>query len=96
MAFVLGAAMGAAAGVLLAPASGLETRTRLRQRGAESAQRGRDALAHTKDVVREKVDNVREQMSSVSDAAHSRLDAARNAVAEGKAAYQRELERPAL
>lgn len=90
--FALGAAVGVTAGILLAPASGEVTRLRMRRRGEETLDRGREAVRHTKENVREKVDEVRHQMTNLSEVAHSRLDAARNAVAEGKAAYRREMD----
>jgi hypothetical protein len=58
-------------------------------------ERGKEALHTTKDTLRGKVDAVRDQLTNASDVAHTRLDAARNAVAEGKAAYRREIDQPA-
>lgn len=94
LAFLLGAAMGTTVAILTAPASGRETRLRLRRRGEESLDHGREAVQHTKDALRGKVSEIRDQVANVSEAAHSRLDAARNALHEGKAAYRRELGQP--
>lgn len=96
LAFLLGASMGAVAALLMAPASGTETRLRIRNRGEETLDRGKDVVQNTKAAVRNKVDDVRDHLTNASEVAHTRLDAARNAVAEGKAAYRRELDQPAV
>lgn len=52
LAFVVGAATGAVAALLLAPASGEETREYLGQKARESRDRAREAVDHGRDTVR--------------------------------------------
>lgn len=58
LAFVVGAATGAAAALLLAPASGEETREYLGQKAREGRDRARDAVDHGRDVVRKQKDTL--------------------------------------
>ncbi len=53
--FLLGAAVGAAAGILLAPKSGAETRAML----AAKAREARDKASEAVEMVREKVEGLR-------------------------------------
>ena len=58
LAFVVGAATGAVAALLLAPASGEETREYLGQKAREGRDRARDAVDHGRDVVRKQKDTL--------------------------------------
>jgi gas vesicle protein len=68
VAFVAGAAVGAAVALLFAPATGDETRQYLseraregRERAAEAARQGREALKRQRDSVTTAFDRAREQ-----------------------------------
>ncbi|MDO9693895.1 MAG: YtxH domain-containing protein [Candidatus Latescibacteria bacterium] len=91
MAFVLGAAMGGIAALLLAPDKGEVTRRRLREGGSRGLRRGRDAVSHAATSLEE---DAREKGQAVSDAVHQRVNAARGAVSEAKEAYRREMDKP--
>lgn len=84
LAFVIGAAVGAVAGILLAPDSGANTRKKLKDKMTELKEKGSEQLDRVETRIREKRDNL------VGDAEH-RVDALKAAVNEGKAAFQREL-----
>lgn len=101
---LLGLAIGAGAALLLAPASGRETRERL-QRGARRAgKRVRDFADDMGDEVTDRVSRVRDRtreavgsrVEAVRDAVETRTDAVRHAVDVGRDAALRaraELER---
>jgi gas vesicle protein len=63
LAFVIGAAVGAAAGILLAPRSGRDTRRRLRgwaeDAGEELMEQGRELFEEGKRLAREKMEKVK-------------------------------------
>ncbi len=95
--FFWGATLGGLAALLLAPASGRETRRRLREassdlyaQGVESAGQARE---HIEGTAREVGEVTQERAREVAGAARDRVAAAQEAVAEGKEAYQEELER---
>lgn len=71
MAFIAGAAVGAAVALLFAPASGEETREYLgqraregRDRAAEAARQGREMLNRQRDNIASAFERVREQQRS--------------------------------
>jgi gas vesicle protein len=86
LAFLLGAIAGGVAALLLAPASGEETRRRLREASGQIYDQGRGAVDRAKDEVEERA-------QSVTDLARGRVQAVKEAVAEGKQAYRKELEK---
>lgn len=95
--FLLGAATGGLAALLLAPASGRETRRRLREastdlyaQGLESAE---DAKGRIEETAREVGDTAQEKARKVAGATRDRVEAAQEAVTEGKEAYHEELAR---
>lgn len=79
--FVLGAALGAGLALLFAPASGEETRRRLRREAGKLKERAEDALddlSYEYDRVREEVEEtVDEVKEKVTGAARSLVDEAR-------------------
>lgn len=108
MSFLLGAAVGGIAALLLAPRSGKETRRRLREeaealqdRGAAAVQtaseEARALAAETGETVKDRAEAVEEQLkSTVDDATGSALgqvDAVREATSEAKRAYRKEMDR---
>lgn len=71
VAFIAGAAVGAAVALLFAPASGDETREYLgqraregRERAAEAARQGREMLNRQRDNIASAFDRVRERATS--------------------------------
>ena len=71
LAFIAGAAVGAAAALLFAPASGEETREYLgqkakegRERAAEAARQGREALNRQRDNLTTAFDRARQQFQA--------------------------------
>ncbi len=92
-AFVIGAAIGAAAALILAPASGRDTRAYLRRRGNEL---GHDAMERGRELSRDAVEMGRETLRTQSERVKSAVSAgwerAGNAISnareEGEAAYR--------
>lgn len=84
LAFIIGAAVGAVAGVLLAPDSGANTRKKIKDKMTDLKEKGAEQLEHVEASVREKTQHLR-------DEAGHRVDALKAAVNEGKAAYLREV-----
>jgi gas vesicle protein len=87
LAFVLGAAIGAVAGVLLAPDSGANTRKKIKKTITDLQERGSDAFDEVERTLHDKTQNL------VGEA-QSRVEAVKAAVQEGKAAYLREMKKP--
>jgi len=84
LAFMLGVVAGGIAALLLAPASGQETRRRIRETSGDVYRRGRDSIEHLGEQVGLKARNI-------SESARHQVDAVKGAVQEGKEAYRREL-----
>ncbi len=87
LAFIVGAAIGAVAGVLLAPDSGANTRKKLKSKLEDLKEKGAEKL----DLVEEKV---RAKTQTLVGEAENRVAAVKAAVNEGKAAYVREMKNP--
>ena len=79
----LGAIVGAALGILLAPRRGEETLDDLRQKGTEWRNRGSEFLAEERGNVREMVEEVREILREAVDEGREVI---KEAVEEGKLA----------
>jgi len=69
--FLLGAAVGVAAGILIAPRSGKETRKRLARwkedmedKGEDLLEEGKELFEKGKDAVHEKVENIQKAVES--------------------------------
>jgi gas vesicle protein len=73
LAFLLGAITGAAAALLLAPASGEETREYLGQKARESRARARDAVQQGREVYKAQ----REQLTSAVERGREAFQQAR-------------------
>jgi gas vesicle protein len=58
LAFVVGAAVGAAAALLFAPASGTETRAYVNRRAREARDRATQAAEHGRDVFNRQRENI--------------------------------------
>ena len=92
-AFVIGAAVGAAAALILAPAAGRDTRAYLKRRGDEL---GRDAMDRGRDTWRSQSERVKSAVSTQSERVKSAVSegldragaALNNAREQGEAAYR--------
>lgn len=80
--FVIGAAIGAAAALIFAPASGRDTRAYLKRRGNEL---GHDAVERGRETWRSQSERVKSAVASGWEKASDAIDRARD---EGKAAYE--------
>lgn len=90
LAFLVGAAVGGAAALLLAPEKGEVTRRRLREGGGKAYDKSKQALSRAATAVG---DGARDASEAISETARQRMGAVRAAVTEGKDAYRRELDR---
>ena len=86
LAFIVGAAIGAVAGVLLAPDSGANTRKKLKKTLADLQERGEDLIDDVEQTVKNRTQNLVLE-------AESRVEAVKTAINEGKAAYLREIKK---
>ncbi len=86
LSFLLGGAMGACVGLVLAPEAGRKTRERLRDLAAEARERTLDVAEDVRDRVEDAIDQGR----SLLDEKRSVLHAAYSA---GRDAFQRERDR---
>ncbi|RPJ47362.1 MAG: YtxH domain-containing protein [Candidatus Latescibacterota bacterium] len=85
-AFVLGAAVGGVAALLMAPDKGENTRRRIKE-GARHAYEKGESKAH------ELAGSARERARSLREGAKDQLEAASAAFQEGKRAYHEELQK---
>jgi gas vesicle protein len=81
--FFLGAAVGAAAALLLAPRSGRETRDVLAGKGSDLASKARDLAADAQGRAGEWVDKGREAFEEKTQRLRSALEAGTQAMREG-------------
>jgi gas vesicle protein len=79
--FACGAIVGAAAALILAPASGRDSRAALAERGRRAVDKGRDVLRDQTARVTSAIEHGREQIHALGE----RLD---HAVEAGKAGYR--------
>ena len=83
--------------LLLAPEKGEVTRGKIRKGANDLYGRGRDLVDRGQKELTEKVshagDRAREKMQDVTEGARHQFDAVKGAVAEGKEAYRREMDK---
>lgn len=84
LAFLIGTVVGGAAALLMAPGKGSETRQKLRRKAQQGYEKGQQALTEAKETVGGKA-------SHVADVAERSKGALKEAAAEAKAAYKREM-----
>lgn len=78
--FILGAALGTATGLLIAPRSGKKTRRKLKAKSQQAASqligKAKDTLEHAKETYNQKVDtyakNGKSSIDHLSDAIHAK------------------------
>lgn len=83
-AFMIGATLGAAAALLFAPDSGLNTRDKIKTRFGKMKQKGFELIDNVGSKIRSGTDQVRGEVDR-------QVSSVRSAVNEGKTAYNREL-----
>ncbi|HOX24557.1 MAG TPA: YtxH domain-containing protein [Candidatus Krumholzibacteria bacterium] len=97
LAFLLGVVTGGVVALLVAPDKGSETRRKIREGAASQAGRMKDWVDLKADEAEERArnlaDKARNTVSGVAGGAKDQIDALRSAVAEGKDAYKRELDK---
>jgi gas vesicle protein len=97
LAFLLGAVAGGIIALLLAPEKGEVTRRKLREGAVDIYGKGKglagEASQRTKEKALEAGEWVKEKASDAATSARSQVEAVKSAVAEGKEAYRRELEK---
>jgi len=86
LAFLLGAAVGGAAGLLLAPNTGPTTRKKLKKGIAELQDRGEHIYEDAEKAIEDKAEEI-------VSLAKSQVEAVKGAVNEGKSAYFKELKK---
>jgi len=96
LAFLLGAGTGAVTALLFAPEKGEVTRKRLKEGADNFSKKGADLIKATRGVVedttREVVGASKRKAEELGGTVKRQADAVREAIAEGKEAYHRELE----
>jgi gas vesicle protein len=90
LAFLVGAAVGGVAALLLAPDKGEATRRRLREGGGRLIDRGKEAMGKAAASVEEAA---REKGQAMGDAARQQASALGSSVSAAKDAYRRELDK---
>jgi gas vesicle protein len=97
MAFLMGAAAGGLAALLLAPRSGEETRRRLKESADEIYEKGEEKVKSATSQVLDRAsdvgETVKEHVDDATSATRSRVEAVKEAADEAKHAYQKELRR---
>ena len=95
LSFLLGAAAGGVAALLMAPARGEDTRRKLREGAEDLKERGEGLVAEVKDELVERAETVRSTVEDRADRVGStavhQLDAVRSAVAAGADVYREEI-----
>lgn len=97
LAFLLGVVAGGVTALLLAPDRGSETRRKLREGARDLYERGGERINEAKGSLGERAhglaDSARSRVDHLTHVAKSQASAVREAVAEGKDAYRREVSR---
>jgi gas vesicle protein len=97
VAFLLGAVAGGIIALLLAPEKGEVTRRKIRKGAVDIYGRGKEFAdetgQRTKETAMEAGEWVKEKALDAASSARSQVEAVKSAVAEGKEAYRRELEK---
>ncbi|MEI6738962.1 MAG: YtxH domain-containing protein [Gemmatimonadaceae bacterium] len=89
--FLLGLAIGAGAALLFAPASGQETRERLRRQVRRAGGRVRDVVDDLGDEFTDRVDRARDGLASRAQAMADVVDVGRDAVRDAREELERAL-----
>ena len=97
LAFLLGAVTGGIIALLMAPEKGEVTRKKIRESATDLYGKGKGWTEEKGKDVRQKAggaaDWVKDKAGDAAGAARQQVDAVKSAVAEGKEAYRRELEK---
>lgn len=90
--FLLGLAIGAGAALLLAPASGQETRDRIRRQVRRAGTRMRDAVDDVGDELTDRLDRARDTMAARAQRMADMMDVGRDAVRDARDDLERAVE----
>ena len=97
LAFLLGAVTGGIIALLLAPEKGEVTRKKIRDGATDLYGKGKGWTGEKGKELRHKAGDasgwVKEKVGDATETARHQVDAVKSAVAEGKEAYRRELEK---
>lgn len=97
LAFLLGAVTGGIVALLLAPEKGEVTRRKIREGASDMYGKGKGWTEGKGKDLRQKAGEagewVKEKAGDAGEVARQQVDAVKTAVAEGKEAYRRELEK---
>ncbi|NNE08842.1 MAG: YtxH domain-containing protein [Gemmatimonadetes bacterium] len=97
MTFLIGALVGGAAAVLMAPDRGENTRKRLKEGARHIYKAGEEAVLDARDTVSDKAetlsDATRDRMEEAAETAGTQVNAMKTAVRRGKEAFEEELEK---
>ncbi len=97
MPFLIGALVGGAAAILMAPDRGVNTRKRLKEGARHIYKSGEEAVLDARDAVKDKAetlsDATRERVEDVAETAGTQVDAMKTAMRRGKEAFEEELEK---
>jgi gas vesicle protein len=97
LAFLLGAVTGGVIALLLAPEKGEVTRGRIRKGASDIYVKGRGCVDGSQKEVRHRAEDLAERAKDkahdAADSARQQIQAVKEAVAEGKDAYRREMEK---
>ena len=89
IALAAGAALGAISGILLAPASGKDTRKKIMKKGEELRDQLADLVDQGKDLVDEAKGQAKSAAAQASSKAQEAADKAKSAYSNGKTAAQK-------
>ncbi|MBI4949320.1 MAG: YtxH domain-containing protein [Deltaproteobacteria bacterium] len=90
LAFLLGGAVGAGIALLYAPASGAETRKRIREGADGAGDRAKDLYQDAKDKVTDSTGRVAQMVNDRKEDLHAAIDAGKEAYYKGKERLTRE------
>jgi gas vesicle protein len=93
IAFTLGAAAGGAAALLLTPASGQETRKKIKAGFKKAKERALEELDQVKEFAEFQKERALEELDQARELAQIQKEALKEAYTEGKHAYHRTLKK---
>jgi gas vesicle protein len=83
IAFIAGAFVGAAVGIMFAPAAGRDTRDQIKHRAEDLVDQGREAYDEQRKRVLEAVESGKQQAAEKSEEIKTKIESAREKLKEG-------------